>query len=83
MDPFEVCFVPTILSVPIFSATKLMALALEQRMQAERSNCPRQKRELNRVADIYMVLAAIDVPIDRLAQLTSSEHGTNRGVGNP
>ena len=52
------------------SASDLIALALEHRLQAERSTCPEEQQELHRVADIYMALAAIDIPpavLERLA----------------
>ena len=40
-----------------------MVLALEHRLQAERSTCPAEQRELDRVADIYTVLATLDLPM--------------------
>jgi hypothetical protein len=45
------------------SAIDLMLLALEHRIQAERSACPAETFELHRVADVYEVLATIDVPM--------------------
>jgi hypothetical protein len=45
------------------------ALALGHRDQAERSTCPDEQRELHRVADIYTVLAAIDMPTEILENL--------------
>lgn len=53
------------------SATELIALALDHRRQAERSACPEEQQALHRVADIYTVLATIDIPtavLERLAQ---------------
>ena len=67
--PPEVCSVPTLFTNPILSETELLALALDHRAQAERSTCPKEQRELHRVADIYTVLATIDVPIELLEQM--------------
>jgi hypothetical protein len=53
------------------SADDLIALALEHRVQADRSNCPEEQRELDRVADIYTVLATIDIPTVILQRLAS------------
>lgn len=53
------------------SADDLIALALEHRVQADRSNCPEERRELDRVADIYTVLATIDIPTVVLQRLAS------------
>lgn len=64
----EVCSVPALLPETL-SAVALMALALDHRVQAERSACLEQRRELHRVADIYAVLATLDVPIELLEHL--------------
>ena len=53
---------------PTVSAMELMALARDHRMQAEHSTSPQEQRELNRVADIYTVLATLDCPIGILEQ---------------
>ncbi len=59
----------SILSVePTVSVAKLMALALDHRVQAARSASPQEQRELDRVADIYTVLATLDSPITLLEQ---------------
>jgi hypothetical protein len=47
-------------------AADLIALALSHRLQAERTTCPEERRELDRVADIYTVLATIDLPMSAL-----------------
>jgi hypothetical protein len=51
------------------SAADLIALALEHRIQAERSACPAEQRELHRVADIYTVLATLDLPRSTFAKI--------------
>ena len=51
------------------TAADLLELALDHRIQAERSPCLAEQLEL-RVADIYTVLATIDIPtavLERLA----------------
>jgi hypothetical protein len=53
------------------SAAEVLELALEHRLHAERSNCPSEKLEFHRVADIYTVLATIDLPISFLLLLAS------------
>jgi hypothetical protein len=53
------------------SASDFIALALDHRLQAERSTCPKEQMELHRVADIYTVLATIDVPTAILVRLAS------------
>jgi hypothetical protein len=65
----EVCPVLALLPEPTPNSAELMALALDHRVQAERSACPQERRELNRVADIYAVLATFDVPIEILGHL--------------
>jgi hypothetical protein len=61
--------VPTTLPGHTASAADLIALALEHRIQAERSTCPAEKRELHRVADIYTVLASLDLPGSTFAKV--------------
>ena len=70
VDPPEVCPVQADLTKPDRSAAELMALAIDHRVQAERSTCPEERRKLRRVADIYTVLATIDVPIELLKHST-------------
>ena len=53
------------------SADDLIALALEHRIQADRCTCPEEQRALDRVADIYTVLATIDIPTAILQRVTS------------
>jgi hypothetical protein len=53
---------------PTVSAAELVALALDHRVQAVRSTSPQEQRELDRVADIYTVLATLDSPIQLLEQ---------------
>jgi hypothetical protein len=65
----EVCPVSALLPEPTPNAAELMALALDHRVQAERSTCRKERRELHRVADIYTVLATFDVPIEILGHL--------------
>jgi hypothetical protein len=44
------------------STADLLALALDHRIRAERATSPAEQLQLHRVADIYVVLATIDVP---------------------
>ena len=67
----EACSVQTLFTKPILTAAELMALALDHGAQAERATCSKQQAELRRIADIYMVLATIDVPIALLELLDS------------
>ena len=53
------------------SAIDLIVLALDHRIQAERTKCAAEKLELHRVADIYEVLATIDVPISTVEEFES------------
>lgn len=69
IDPPEMCSVPTLLTEPMLNIQELIQLAIDHRMQAERSTSPIEQSELHRVADIYTVLATIDVPIAVLEQL--------------
>jgi hypothetical protein len=69
INPTEMCSVPTLFTEPTLSVHELIALALDHRVQAERSASPTEQRELHRVADIYTVLATIDIPIALLEQL--------------
>ncbi len=59
---------PGLSTKPMVSAVELMALALDHRVQAECSTSPQEQRELDRVADIYTVLAMLDSPTERLEQ---------------
>ena len=45
------------------NAIDLIALALDHRIWAERSTCPVEQFEIHRVADIYEVLATIDLQV--------------------
>jgi hypothetical protein len=60
--------VPTALPRHKATAADLIALALEHRIQAERSTCPAEQRELHRVADIYTALATLDLPMSTFAK---------------
>jgi hypothetical protein len=51
-----------------------MMLSLTHRLQAENTTCPKESRELQKVADIYMVLATIDGAIDQPERLALSGH---------
>jgi hypothetical protein len=62
--------VSALLTKPTVSALELMALAIDLRVQAERAASPQERRELDRVADIYTVLATLDSPIELLQQWT-------------
>ena len=59
------------------SAADLIALALEHRIQAERSACPAEQRELHRVADIYTVLATLDLPMSTFAKFECPAQADN------
>jgi hypothetical protein len=61
--------VPTKLLHHTPGAVELIALALDHRIQAERSNCPAEQLELHRIADIYEVLATIDLPLSTFAEV--------------
>jgi hypothetical protein len=75
IDPSEIEPVSVPPCRPIRTVDALMALSLTHRLQAESTTCPQEWRELQQVADIYMVLATIDVPIDQLELLALSAHG--------
>ena len=47
----------------------LIALALDHRIEAERATSPEEQQVLHRVADIYTVLATIDMPTEVFEQL--------------
>lgn len=53
------------------SASELLTLAIDHLLQAERSSSPQEQCELHRVADIYTVLATIDLPLELLESVTS------------
>jgi hypothetical protein len=53
------------------SAADLFALALDYRSQAERSGNQAERLELHRIADIYSVLATMDIPLAVLSRLLS------------
>jgi hypothetical protein len=61
--------VPTDLPQHVPSIVDLIALALDHCIRAERSTCPAEQLELLRVADIYKVLATIDVPMSTFAEI--------------
>ena len=50
-------------------AADFLALAIDHRIEAERSTDPAEQLELHRIADIYWVLATIDVPLSTFARL--------------
>jgi hypothetical protein len=50
-------------------AANLIGLVLDHRTQAERATSPEEQQALHRVADIYAVLASIDMPIEMFEQL--------------
>ena len=58
-------------------AADLVALALEHRIQAERSTSPLEQRELHRVADIYTVLATMDLPMSTFAKIECTAAADN------
>jgi hypothetical protein len=60
---------------PATSAVELMALALDHRLQAQRSTCREEQLELHRVADIYTVLATIDMSASTLGRKTADAGG--------
>ena len=51
----------------------LLSLALSHHLQAERSTCPEQQTELRRIADIYLVLAAMGMPAEVFTRLVKGE----------
>jgi hypothetical protein len=55
------------------TAADLLELALDHRIQAERSPCLAEQLELHRVADIYTVLATIDIPTAVLERLVLAQ----------
>jgi hypothetical protein len=61
--------VPVVLTAQTMSGADFIALALDHRLQAERSTCPEEQQELHRVADIYTVLATLDIPTAVLLRL--------------
>jgi hypothetical protein len=50
----------------------LVALALYHRLRAQHSGCQEEQCEHHRIADIYEVLATIDLPISALAEIEGS-----------
>jgi hypothetical protein len=60
---------------PATSAAELMALALDHCLQADRSTCPEEQLELHRVADIYTVLATIDMSASTVVRETADAGG--------
>ena len=64
------------------TAADLIALALEHRVQAERSICPADQHDLDRVADIYTVLATIDQPVSAFAKVESPAEPDDRQLTN-
>jgi hypothetical protein len=61
--------VPTELPQHTPNAADLIALALDHRIQAERSTCLAERMELHRVADIYEVLANLHLPMSTFAEV--------------
>jgi hypothetical protein len=51
------------------TAADLMAMAVDHRLQAEKLGRSAEQRELDRVADIYFVLATLDVGLDVFARM--------------
>ena len=51
------------------STAELIALALDQRLWAERFTCPEEQRELDRVADLYEALATMDLSMPAFAEI--------------
>lgn len=60
------------------NAAELIALALDHRIRAERSTCPAEQLELDRVADIYEVLATIDLPIATFTEVEGRSWANTR-----
>jgi len=59
------------LAVPrVVTSTDLFMLAVDHRAQAERSTCETEQVALHRVADIYAILATMDMPLETVARLT-------------
>lgn len=51
------------------SKAELIALALDHRIRAERSTCPGERLELDRVSDIYEVPATFDLPVSTFTEV--------------
>jgi len=54
----------------------VLTLAQSHRDQAERSEDPAERLELHRIADIYLVLATINMPLQDL-DLSASPNGAS------
>ena len=53
----------------------LIALALDHRIRAERATNPTEQCENHRIADIYEVLATLDLPLSDFAEMVCpSDH---------
>jgi len=66
------CVVPNELPQLLPDAVDLVALALYHRLRAQHSGCQEEQCEHHRIADIYEVLATIDLPISALAEIEGS-----------
>ena len=60
------------------SAAELIALALAHRIRAERSTCTAEQLELDRIADIYEVLATIDLPMATFEEIEGRSWANTR-----
>jgi hypothetical protein len=69
IERIRVCVVPTELPQFLPDAGRLVALALYHRIRAERSGHHAEQCEHHRIADIYEVLATIDLPMSPLAEI--------------
>jgi hypothetical protein len=72
-DTLGESLVPTTLIQSRPTAIDLIVLALDHRIQAERSTCPADRLELHRVADIYEVLATIDIPMPTVEEFAGPQ----------
>ncbi|HEX3996101.1 MAG TPA: hypothetical protein VHX39_33435 [Acetobacteraceae bacterium] len=73
VERIRVSVVPTELPEFLPDARRLVALALYHRTRADRSGCQAEQREHHRIADIYEVLATIDLPISALAEIAGRQ----------
>jgi hypothetical protein len=68
-DQISEYLVSTILTQQPISPANLFALAVDHRLQAERATSPDEQDALHRVADIYTVLATMDMPAAMFEQM--------------
>ena len=71
---------PIVLIKPATSAAELMALALDHRLRADRSTCSAEQLELHRVADIYTVLATMDMSASAVGREIAEADGLSNNV---